>query len=233
MSIIPSRKGSMRDAILLSPQLHPLLSLSNNLPSNYWVTGIDYEPKLHRFGEFSYLKVLMELIITCRQAQLPGAGTSRMLCTFTSAAGRRDCFCCCCNHKCTVKTLLPCMGCCQQCPLQSLWYSLVSHSEGMTEPGAPGFAAPGEQQYINFSAVPDLWSRSVFPALTAALLTIHSIHNWTRSCSVQLFIGISASTTHPCCQGAITALQSCNSFWDSNCHSSTTKLEVGIRKWTQ
>lgn len=71
------RERRKRRNLFFSLQLLPLLSLSNYLPSNYWVRRIDYELKLHCFGELSYLKGLIELIITCQQAQLPSAGTSQ------------------------------------------------------------------------------------------------------------------------------------------------------------
>lgn len=141
----PLRRGQRKRQNPLPPpcpQLHPLLSLSNNLPSRYWVRRTDDELKLHRFGELSCLKRLDRIdynLSTSPAARRRNVTVCQQKWCARSPPGREEgvAFAAIIIHKFTVKTL-------HSCPwdaASNAHRSLLSSSAGKTEPGAPGLAA--------------------------------------------------------------------------------------------
>lgn len=100
----------------------PCCQLSNYLLSNYCVPRIDCKLKSHHLGEWSHLKGLIKLTISCQQAQLPPVRNvtvcpQKWLACSPPWRDGRVAFAVLIIHKYTMKNpLFPSMGRCQCYP---------------------------------------------------------------------------------------------------------------------
>lgn len=213
LSLIPSREGSVRGRIFFFffPQLHPSLSLSHNLPSRYWVRRTDDELKLRCFGELSYLKGLIELIITsCLAQECHGLPADMVPChgmeggvTFAAVI----------IHNSLVKTLpshpRDAASNAHRSLCDAAWFlpAQAGLSLGLLASLHP-CPRTAMQPLLSSSSSQE----QVYVPSSNGSAPLPTLHSQPRSCNLPPSTGTIARATRPCYRSAITAPQCCDSF---------------------